>query len=193
MKTTIGKTAVMVLLYAPFLAGCGSNAEQQTAVVSEETQAPAAGQSAVQDDVSQKDIVKVAVGSKDHSTLVQAVQAANYVDVLANAGPFTVFAPVNDAFAQLPAGTVEGLLKPEKQADLRNILEYHVYVGVLKPEDLTDGRVLNMVNLANAEIKVEDGKPTINGAHIVASVPASNGIIHVIDKVLLPPAPTASH
>ena len=149
---------------------------------------PLGGQSAVQDDVSQKDVVKVAVGSPDHTTLVTALKAAEYVDVLSNAGPFTVFAPTNAAFEKLPAGTVEGLLKPEKKADLRTILEYHVYVGVLKPEYFQDGQTLGQVSGHNVTIGVKDGKITVNGANIIASIPASNGIIHVIDAVLLPPA-----
>jgi uncharacterized surface protein with fasciclin (FAS1) repeats len=142
----------------------------------------------VVDEQSQKNIVAVAVGSKDHTTLVAAVKAADYVDVLSNAGPFTVFAPVNAAFDALPAGTVDGLLKPEAKADLQNVLEYHVFVGVLKPEQLRDGANLNMVNGSNAKISNKDGKIMINDANVVASVPTSNGIIHVIDKVLLPPA-----
>jgi len=146
------------------------------------------GQSTVQDDESQKDVVKIALGSKDHTTLVAALKAAEYVDVLSNAGPFTVFAPTNAAFDKLPAGTVEGLLKPEKKADLRNILEYHVFVGVLKPEMLQDGQTYGQANGDNIKIAVKDGKITVNGANIIASIPASNGIIHVIDAVLLPPA-----
>ena len=143
----------------------------------------------VKDDLSQKNVVGVAVGSPDHSTLVTAVQAAELVDALSNAGPFTVFAPTNAAFAALPAGTVEGLLKPEKKADLQDVLQYHVFVGVLKAEQLLDGRSLGMVNGSNAKISVKDGKVMINDATVVASVPASNGIVHVIDKVILPPAP----
>jgi len=149
---------------------------------------PLTGQSGVQDDVSQKDVVKVAVGSPDHTTLVTALKAAEYVDVLSNAGPFTVFAPTNAAFEKLPAGTVEGLLKPEKKNDLRNILEYHVYVGVLKPEFFQDGQSFGQVNGQNIKIGVKDGKVTVNGANIIASIPATNGIIHVLDGVLLPPA-----
>lgn len=149
---------------------------------------PLSGQSGVKDDVSQKDVVKVAVGSPDHTTLVTALKAAEYVDVLSNAGPFTVFAPTNAAFEKLPAGTVEGLLKPEKKADLRNILEYHVYVGVLKPEYFQDGQSFGQVNGQNVKIGVKDGKITVNGANVIASIPATNGIIHVIDAVLLPPA-----
>jgi len=149
---------------------------------------PLSGQSGVKDDVSQKDVVKVAVGSPDHTTLVTALKAAEYVDVLSNAGPFTVFAPTNAAFEKLPAGTVEGLLKPEKKGDLRNILEYHVYVGVLKPEYFQDGQSFGQVNGQNVKIGVKDGKITVNGANVIASIPATNGIIHVIDAVLLPPA-----
>lgn len=147
------------------------------------------GQSTVQDDVSQKNIVQTAIGSPDHTTLVAAVKAGELVDALSNAGPFTVFAPTNAAFEKLPKGTVEGLLKPEKKADLQNILQYHVTVSAQKKESFTDGQVLGMVNGDNATFAVKDGNVTINGANIVASIPTSNGIIHVIDAVLLPPAP----
>lgn len=148
-----------------------------------------AGQSAVQDDESAKNVVQIAVGSKDHSTLVTAVKAAELVDALSNAGPFTVFAPTNAAFDKLPAGTVEGLLKKEKKDDLTDILQYHVSVGVFKVESLQDGQVIGQVNGGNITISKKDGKVMINGkATIVASVPASNGIVHVIDEVLLPPA-----
>ncbi|MBL7782508.1 MAG: fasciclin domain-containing protein [Saprospiraceae bacterium] len=144
------------------------------------------GQSTVQDDLSQKDVVKVAVGSPDHTTLVTAVKAAELVDVLSNAGPFTVFAPTNAAFDKLPAGTVTDLLKPDKKETLQDILQYHVAVAVYKPEMFQDGQVINMANGGNVTIGVKDGKVTVNGAHLLASVPASNGIVHVIDEVLLP-------
>lgn len=149
----------------------------------------ASGQSGVQDDASQKNVVQVAIGSKDHSTLVTAVKAADLVDALSNAGPFTVFAPTNEAFAKLPAGTVEALLKPEKKNDLVDILQYHVSVGVYKAESLQDGQVLGQVNGGNVTVTKKDGKIMLNGtATVVASIPASNGIIHVIDGVLLPGA-----
>ena len=140
----------------------------------------------MQDDQSQKNVVGVAVGSADHSTLVTAVKAAELVDALSNAGPFTVFAPTNAAFDALPTGTVEGLLEPEKKSDLQDILQYHVAVGVFKPDMLRDGQSLGMVNGSNARITVKDGKVMINDATVLASVPASNGIVHVIDKVILP-------
>ena len=147
------------------------------------------GQEAVQDDESAKDIVKVAVSSPDHTTLVAALKQADLVTSLANAGPFTVFAPTNEAFDKLPPGTVDGLMKDEKKADLQNILQYHVSVAVYKTENMQDGQVIGQANGDNITISVKDGKVMVNGtANIVASIPASNGVIHVIDAVLLPPA-----
>lgn len=173
---------------AAIFMACQSSPEAGTATTPTQEAVADGGQSTVVDDESQKDVVKIAVGSKDHTTLVAALKAAEYVDVLSNAGPFTVFAPTNDAFNKLPAGTVEGLLKPEKKGDLRNILEYHVFVGVLKTDMLQDGQTYGQANGDNIKIAVKDGKVTVNGANIVASIPASNGIIHVVDAVLLPPA-----
>ncbi|SKB29897.1 fasciclin domain-containing protein [Daejeonella lutea] len=159
------------------------------AVVTNESLDSHSGQSGVQDDLSQKNVVQVAAGSKDHTTLVKAVQAAELVDALSNAGPFTVFAPTNAAFEKLPAGTVEGLLAPEKKDNLADILQYHVSLGVFKSESLMDGQVLGQVNGRNVTVSKKDGKILLNGsATIVASVPASNGIIHTVDGVLLPPA-----
>lgn len=164
--------------------GCGGSA------TSGDVQgAPAgAGQSAVQDDTSEKDVVKVAAGSKDHTTLVAAVKAADLVNALSNAGPFTVFAPTNAAFDALPAGTVDDLLKPENLEKLQHILEYHVFVGVINKENMKDGQTLNQVNLQNITLHVNGDNVTINdnGAKIIASVKASNGVVHIIDKVLLP-------
>jgi uncharacterized surface protein with fasciclin (FAS1) repeats len=147
-----------------------------------------AGQSRVQDEDSQKNIVGIAGGSADHTTLVKAVVAAGYLDVLSNAGPFTVFAPTNEAFAQLPAGTLETLLKPENKDQLRRVLEYHVTTSSLRLDFLRDGMKLGMADGNAAMVSVKDGKVQINGANILGSVPASNGIIHVIDAVILPPA-----
>ena len=179
------------LLATLLLLACGGSPTDgdTTTATSSAGAAPDGGQSTVQDDVSQKNVVGVAVGSADHSTLVAAIKAAELVDALSNAGPFTVFAPTNAAFDALPAGTVEGLLKPEKKSDLQDILQYHVAVGVFKSDMLRDGQTLGMVNGGNAKITVKDGKVMINDAAVVASVPASNGIVHVIDKVILPPAP----
>jgi uncharacterized surface protein with fasciclin (FAS1) repeats len=164
--------------------------QEPTAPAATQTSAtpPASGQAAVADNESQKDIVKVAVGSQAHATLVTAVKAADLVDVLSNTGPFTVFAPTNDAFNKLPAGTVTNLLKPTSKETLRDILQYHVAVAVYRPEMLKDGMVLNMANGDNVKIAVKDGKITLNGsATVVGTVPAANGIVHVVDAVLLPP------
>jgi uncharacterized surface protein with fasciclin (FAS1) repeats len=153
------------------------------------TEEQTGGQSAVKDDESAKDVVKVAAGFPDHTTLVTAVKQAELVDALSNAGPFTVFAPVNAAFEKLPAGTVDDLMKPENKEKLVDILQYHVFVGSLKTDLMQDGQTLNQVNGGDITIsKGADGKVKVNNsANIVASIPASNGIIHVIDAVLLPP------
>jgi uncharacterized surface protein with fasciclin (FAS1) repeats len=180
---------VMTVLLATFMTGCKSNNTTNDSQVAATEETNGAGQSAVQDDVSEKNVVQVAAGSKDHTTLVAAVKAADLVDALSNAGPFTVFAPTNAAFDKLPKGTVEGLLKPEKKNDLTDILQYHVSVGVYKAENLQDGQILGQVNGGNITITKKDGKILVNGkATIIASIPASNGIIHVIDEVLLPPS-----
>lgn len=167
------------------LASCGPAVETQKAP-EVNTETAQTGQSGVQDAASNPNIVQVAVGSKDHTTLVAAVKAAELVDALSNAGPFTVFAPVNSAFDKLPAGTVEGLLKPEKKADLQNILGYHTYVGVLKTDYMSDGQEFDMVFGGKIKITIKDGKTFVNGSEILASIPTSNGMIHVIGDVLLP-------
>jgi uncharacterized surface protein with fasciclin (FAS1) repeats len=172
------------------LVSCSSSTGDQTATTATENSSqPSVGQSGVKDDVSNPNIVQVAVGSKDHTTLVAAVKAAELVDALSNAGPFTVFAPTNAAFEKLPAGTVEGLLKPEKKEDLQNILSYHTYVGSLKTEYLEDGKEFEQVNGQKIKITKNGDKILVNGkAEIVATIPTSNGIIHVINEVLLPPS-----
>lgn len=185
------KNIFNISLFALLLISAGCN-EKKTGSADPGTTsetAAAGGQEAVADDVSQKDVVKVAVGSKDHTTLVAALKQAELVTSLSNAGPFTVFAPTNDAFGKLPAGTVDGLMKEDKKAGLQNILQYHVTTSSLKAEYLTDGMSLGMVNGDNVTISIKDGKIILNGAAtIIASIPASNGMIHVIDAVLLPPA-----
>jgi uncharacterized surface protein with fasciclin (FAS1) repeats len=169
---------------------CGNNKDNTNSSGSKETTTAAnSGQEAVQDTSSQRDVVKVAVGSKDHTTLVAALKQADLVTALSNAGPFTVFAPTNAAFDKLPKGTVDDLMKPEKKTDLQNILQYHVTTSALGTDYFTDGMTLSMVNGDDVKITVKDGKVMLNNsATIVASVRASNGWVHVIDGVLLPPA-----
>lgn len=180
------KNALAIVILGLLVGSCGNNiateGEDVTAVVQQ------GGQSTVQDTDSKPDVVKITVSSKDHSTLVTALKAADYVNALSNAGPFTVFAPINTAFEQLPAGTVDNLLKQENQNQLRNILEYHVYVGVLKKDFLQNGQKIGMVSGHNAEVKIDGEQMMINEAKVIGIVEGSNGIIYVVDKVLLPPA-----
>jgi uncharacterized surface protein with fasciclin (FAS1) repeats len=138
------------------------------------------------DDDSQKNIVQTAIGSADHKTLVAALKAASYVDALSNAGPFTVFAPTDEAFAKLPEGTVENLVKPENKSQLQDILEYHVYVGVIRESMIQNNMTLNQVNGKNIKLTKDGERIQVNGANIIATVPTSNGIIYVLDAVLVP-------
>jgi len=147
------------------------------------------GQASVKDDESAKDVVKIASGSQDHTTLVAAIKQADLVNSLSNAGPFTVFAPTNAAFDKVPKETLDNLMKNENKAQLQDILQYHVYVGSLKTEWMEDGQTFNQVNGGNITVTKKDGKVMINNtATVIASIPAANGIIHVIDAVLLPPS-----
>ncbi len=153
-----------------------------------ETPAPAAKEEpAAPKPEAPKDVVDIAMGSADHTTLVAAVKAAGLVETLKGAGPFTVFAPANAAFAALPAGTVDGLLKPEKKADLTAILTYHVVAGSVKAADLKDGQKVKTLQGGELTVAVKDGKVTINGANVTAAdLAGSNGVVHVIDAVLMP-------
>jgi uncharacterized surface protein with fasciclin (FAS1) repeats len=175
-----------LLVLTLMIVGCGGSGEQQQST--QDTSATLSeGQSAVKDDVSNPNIVQVAAGSADHSTLVAALKAAQYVDALTNVGPFTVFAPTNTAFEALPDGTLETLTKPENQRKLRDILEYHVLLGVYKPESFINGNKLGTADGRSLMVEVAaDGSILINGGKIIGTVSASNGIIHVIDKVLVP-------
>ena len=185
MKKTI-HFLLVAFLFTAF--GCKQNNEAAGEATTESTETISTGQEAVVDENSAPNIVQVASGSKDHTTLVAAVKAADLVRSLSNAGPFTVFAPTNAAFDKLPAGTVEGLLKPEKKGDLENILGYHTYVGTLKTEYMNEGQEFDMVFGGKVKITKKGDKTFVNGSEIVASIPTSNGIIHVIGDVLLPPA-----
>lgn len=133
------------------------------------------------------DIVDTAVAAGQFETLVAAVQAAGLVETLKGEGPFTVFAPTDDAFAALPPGTVESLLQPENKDQLVAVLTYHVVPGKVESADVTSGEV-GTVNGATATVVVSDEGVFIEGAQVVAAdIYTSNGVIHVIDKVILPP------
>ena len=133
-----------------------------------------------------KDIVAVASGNGSFNTLVAAVKAAGLVETLQGPGPFTVFAPTDEAFAKLPKGTVEDLLKPENKAKLVSILTYHVVPGKVVAADVKTMKA-KTVNGQSLDVKVTDGAVTVDKAKVVKTdVPASNGVIHVIDSVVLP-------
>src|SRR3954469_7312265 len=139
-----------------------------------------------------KNIVQNAVNSKDHTTLVAAVKAAGLVDTLEGKGPFTVFAPTNAAFGKLPAGTVETLVKPESKATLTKILTYHVVPGKLAASDLKDGMKLKTAEGEELRLKHDGSKVWIIDAKggqsmvTISNVNQSNGVIHVVDTVLMP-------
>ena len=184
MKKTIKTLLIASLLFA---FNCKDADQTSSEATSETTEAPAGGgQENVIDETSMPNIVQTAVASKDHTTLVAALKAANLVSSLSNAGPFTVFAPTNAAFDKLPAGTVEGLLKPEKKGDLENILGYHTYVGVLKTEYMQDGQSFDMVYGGKVKITKVGDKTFVNGTEILTTIETANGVIHVIADVLLP-------
>lgn len=168
-----------------FFCSCGS-AEKKENDSDNQASTELKGQSGVADNESAKNVVQVAVSSPDHTTLVAAVTQAELVDALSNAGPFTVFAPVNAAFDALPAGTVETLMKNENKEQLQNILQYHVYVGVIRDNIWRDGMTLNQVNGSNVTLGKKGDTLTVNGVKVLGSVTASNGIVYVIDQVLLP-------
>jgi uncharacterized surface protein with fasciclin (FAS1) repeats len=136
---------------------------------------------------SAADIVDTAIAAGNFKTLVAALKAADLVDTLKGPGPFTVFAPTDDAFAKLPAGTVETLLKPENKAKLRSILTYHVVAGKVMSQDVVKLDSAKTVEGQSIAIKLGDGGVMINGAHVIkADIEADNGVIHVIGAVLLP-------
>ena len=139
--------------------------------------------------VQQKDIVDTAVGAGTFKTLAAALQAAGLVDTLKGKGPFTVFAPTDAAFAKLPAGTVESLLKPENKAKLTAILTYHVVPGKVMAADVVKVKDAKTVQGGSVKVNAMGGKVMIDDANVVTTdIAASNGVIHVIDTVILPPA-----
>lgn len=138
--------------------------------------------------VPSKDIVDNAVNSKDHTTVVAAVKAAGLVETLKGKGPFTVFAPTNEAFDKLPAGTVDTLMKPENKSKLTGVLTYHVVPGRYTSADIKEGMTLKTVNGQSLKFTMKDGQWWINNSAMVeiSDVISSNGVTHVIDSVLLP-------
>lgn len=197
MKKTFLTAFVAVAMVGLSLTACNSNKTAE-----ENADSMAMDSTAMQDSMMEegvmvggammipsKNVVENAMGSADHTTLVAAVKAAGLVETLSGAGPFTVFAPTNDAFSALPAGTVDNLLKPEMKADLTGVLTYHVISGSVKSSDLTDGMELTTVQGGKLKVSVKDGIVMVNGAKVtIADIISSNGVTHVIDAVLLPKA-----
>lgn len=144
------------------------------------------GQAFIKDDESQPTVLDIAIGSEDHTTLVAAVKAADLENALVNAGPLMVFAPTNEAFDALPEGTVEDLLKPENKAKLAYILKHHVTPGKYDKEFLKKFKKLGQASDQNVEVTVDGDDVYVGGAKILASIPAGNGIVHVVDKVIIP-------
>jgi len=185
----MGKFTLILIVLFSFIIGCSKEDPKTTNKTTEKNPSQTlGGQSNVKDDVSEKDVVKIAAGSPDHTTLVKALQAAELIDVLSNAGPFTVFAPTNAAFDKLPAGTLDDLLKPENKQKLTDILQHHVAVAVYTTDILQDGQIINMVDGTNSKISKKDAVIMIDKGKISASIKATNGIVHVIDEVVLPPS-----
>lgn len=146
-----------------------------------------AAMAAPKNNTKDKDIVDTAVAAGSFQTLAKALQAADLIDTLKGPGPFTVFAPTDEAFAKLPAGTLDDLLKPENKDKLRAILTYHVVAGNIPSAKVVTLSSAKTVNGREVKITAMGGNVMVNNAHVVkADIPASNGVIHVIDTVILP-------
>jgi uncharacterized surface protein with fasciclin (FAS1) repeats len=181
MKKNFFSLLSLIIFSTVALVACNNEAEKKPA---EETMTAPAEEPKMD---APKDVVDIAIASPDHTTLVAAVKAAGLVETLKGAGPFTIFAPTNEAFAALPAGTVDALLTPEKKADLTNILTYHVVPGAVKAADLKDGQKVKTLQGEELTVTIKDGKVMINGANVTAAdLEGSNGVVHVIDAVLMP-------
>lgn len=181
---------ILIASFVLFITACGGGGGEATSESEALPNNTPLGQASVVDEVSDPNILQVAIGSADHSTLVAAVQAAQIEHVLVNAGPLTVFAPTNAAFEKLPEGTVENLLKPENKGDLATILTRHASPGSYDIDDLkkeaAKGRKLYMATGDYLEVTVDGDDVFVNGVKVLASVQTSNGIINVVDEVILP-------
>ena len=165
---------------------CSGDGSTTTQVQTEEFDTH--GQAGVVDKNSAKNILQIAASSDAHTTLAAAVTAADMLDVLANPGPLTVFAATNAAFDKLPEGTVEDLLKPENKETLARIIMFHAAPGTYKDKGLKDGQKLYMASGHYIDVEVKDDGTYVNGSKIVATIDASNGVVHMVEDVFLPPA-----
>ncbi|WP_047414437.1 fasciclin domain-containing protein [Cellulophaga sp. Hel_I_12] len=192
MKTINLKLLFTVCCTLVLISSCKEGNKSETSTDNTSTEAAPnkdkKGQAFIEDDGSTPNVLQIAIGSPDHTTLVAAVQAASLENALVNAGPLMVFAPTNEAFAALPEGTVENLLKPENKAALANILKHHVTAGNYDKEFLKKFKKLGQANDQNTTVEVKGDDVYVGGAKILASVKAGNGIVHIVDKVILPPS-----
>ncbi len=192
MKTINTLKLILVsLLTLVVFTGCKNDGKSEAATASpaaSTSEAKEQGQAFIEDDESVPNVLQIAISSPDHTTLVAAVQAADLENALVNAGPLMVFAPTNEAFDALPEGTVEDLLKPENKEALANILKFHVTPGNYSKEFLMKFKKLGQANDQSVPIELRAGEVYVGGAKIVASIDAGNGIVHVVDKVMLPPS-----
>jgi len=179
----------MMLLSLCLAVSC-STPKKETAEASSAPETHPKGQASVVDEESEKNILQIAISSEAHTTLVAGVQAAEIEHVLVNAGPLTVFAPTNDAFDALPEGTLDNLLKPENKGKLAQIITRHAAPGKFDQaalrKEAEKGRKLYMATGDYLEVVVDGDDIMVGGAKIIGTIPASNGVIHVVDKVILP-------
>lgn len=189
MKTTLQLLFVSaaLLVFSACKNETTSEGDVAPAQKSAQADAPAnKGQAFIENDESAPNALQIAIGSPDHTTLVAAVQAAGLENALVNAGPLTVFAPTNAAFDALPKGTVEELLKPENKEKLAYILKNHVTPGNYSKEFMKKFKKMGQASGENVTVEVQGDDVLVGGAKILGSVVAGNGIVHVVDKVILP-------
>lgn len=190
MKTTLQNLLLFSVLILFATCRNDQDSNQNKDVIPDETSINEStekqGQAFIKNDESKPTVLDIAIGSKDHTILVAAVKAAELENVLVNAGPLMVFAPTNEAFNLLPEGTVEDLLKPENKEKLAYILKHHVTPGNYDKEFLKKFKKLGQASDESVEVEVKGDDVFVGGAKIIASIPAGNGIVHVVDKVILP-------
>lgn len=189
MKTIHLFKIAPVLVFLLFAFSCKNETKQTETNSQTTTEAipqSQKGQAFVKDDVSNPNVLQIAIKSADHTTLVAAVQAAELENALVNAGPLMVFAPTNAAFDALPEGTVENLLKPENKEKLATILKHHVTAGNYDKNLLKSIKKLGQADDTSVKVETKGDDIYVGGAKIIGTVKASNGTIYVVDKVILP-------
>ena len=189
MKPIRMKLSIVLIMLLVAFTSCKNETKHETTTNTQEASEASAsqkGQAFIEDDGSTPNVLQIAIGSPDHTTLVAAVQAAGLENALVNAGPLMVFAPTNEAFAALPEGTVENLLKPENKATLAAILKHHVTAGNYSVKFLKKFKKLGQADDTDVTVEVIGDDVFVGGAKILGSVKAGNGIVHVVDKVILP-------